>query len=57
MIQVSWPYSSQLCKTEDKKEDPYIPPTMAHTLVRKCKNETCSSVKVTCKIKFRYNTI
>jgi hypothetical protein len=35
----------------------HIPPTMAHTLVRKCKNETFSSVKVTCKMKFQYNEI
>lgn len=36
-------------------EDPYLPPTMAQTLVRKCKNETFSSVKVTCKMLFQYN--
>jgi len=35
-------------------EDPYLPPTMAQTLVRKCKNETFSSVKVTCKMLFQY---
>lgn len=35
---------------------PHIPPIMAHTLVRKCKNETCSSVKVTWNMKFQYIT-
>lgn len=27
-----------------------LPPTIAHTFVRKCKNEICPSVKVTCGI-------
>lgn len=26
-----------------------IPPTMAHTFVKKCKNDTCCSANVTCK--------
>lgn len=48
-------YSSQIMqKWRGIVEDPYLPPTIAHTLVRKCKNETCSSVKVTCKMLFQY---
>lgn len=26
-----------------------LPPTIAQTLVKKCKNDTCCSVNVTCK--------
>lgn len=41
------------CKCKDQNcERKKLPPTIAQTLVRKCRNETCSSVKVTCTNSF-----
>jgi hypothetical protein len=40
------------CKNMDR-DIQELPPTIAHTFVRKCKNEMCSSLKVTYSIKVR----